>query len=165
MQDGLNCRPETERTCPKSTSKSQNTTYRKLSQCYEQFPHRIHEAAKISSIPSSYHFGHIPTTNPVTAFQYDSCPSFPTRQPYPRVQSAYPQHSTVPSPPQDECANTLHPHQLSGHCVNTSQANLNTRHILHYSAHASNTFPNPANQGPHKCPTSGVHVPATPQGY
>ena len=164
MQDGLNCRPETERICPKSKSKSQKSTYRKLSQCQESSP-PIVAIKQARSHPYLSHSGHIPTTNNITTFQYHSCPPCPTQQPYPFENFVYPQHTTVPSSPQDECANTQHPHQLHGHCDNTSQANLNIRHILQDSAHPSNIFPSPANQGPHNCPTSGVHVSVTPQGY
>ncbi len=164
MQDGLNCRPETERTCPKSKSKSQKSTSQKLPQCQESSsPILARKQARYH--PYLSQSGHIANTNTTTAFRYHSYPPCPTQQPYPFGHFVYPQHTTVPSSPQDECANTLNPHQLNAHYVNTSQANLNIRHIFQGSAQPSNTSPNPATQGLPNCPTAGVHLSATPQGY
>ena len=164
MQDGLNCRPETERTCPKSKPKSQKATYRKLSQRHESnLPILAMKQARYH--PYLSQSGHIPNTNTTTKLRYDSCPPCPIQRPYPFEHMVYPQHTTVPSSLQDECANTLHSHQLNAHCVNTSQANLNIRHMLQDPAHPPNTFPNPATQGLHNYPTAGIHLSATPQGY
>ena len=150
MQGGLNCRPETERTCPKSKPKSQKSTRRKLSQCHESsFPILATKQARYH--PYLSQSGHIQNTNTTPAFRYDSCPPCPTQQTYPFDNFVYPQPMTVPTSPQDECARNLRSHQLNGHCVNTSQANLNIGQILQDSAHHSNTFPNPATQGFHNC--------------
>ena len=164
MHGGLNCRPETERTCPKSKKKPRKSTYRKPSQCQVSSP-PILAMRQERYHPYLSQSGHIPNANITTAFRYDACQPCPTQQPYPFEPSVYPQHTTVSSSQQDECGNTLHPHQVNGHCVNTSQANLNIRHILQDSAHPSNTSPNPATQGLHSCLTSGVYLSATLQGY
>ena len=164
MQGGLNCRPETERTCPKSKPKSQKSTKRKLSQCHESSS-PVLAMKKARYQPYLSQSGHIPNTKLTTAFPYDSCPPCPTHRPYPFEHIAYPHHTAVPSSPKGECANTLHPHQLNAHCVNTSQENLNIPHILQDSAHPPNTIPNPTIQGLHNCPTPGVPLSATPQGY
>ena len=161
MQDGLNCRPETERTCPKSKSKSQKSTYRKVPQCHESSPPNL--AMKQARYhPCLSQSGHIPNTYTSSEYRYHSCSPCPTPQPYPLEHFVYPQHTTDPSSPRDECVNTLH---LDAHCVNTLQASLNIRHILQDLTHPSNTSPSPATQGLHKCPTTGVHVYAAPQGY
>ena len=148
MEGGLNCRPETERTCPKSKPKSQRSTKRKLSQCHES-SHLVLAMKKARYHPYLSQPGHISNTNTITAFRYDSCPPCPTQRPFPFEHIAYPQHTAVPSSMQDECADTLLPHQLNAHCVNTSQANLNIGHMLHDSAHPSDTSPNPAIEGLH----------------
>lgn len=160
MQGGLNCRPEIQRTCPKLEPKSEKTTYRKLSQRHESSP-SILAMKQARYHPYQSQSGPIRNTNTTTALRYDSCPPCPTQQPYPFEPSVYPQHTTVPAPQQDECADILHPHQPN---VNTSQANLNTGHILQDPPHPSNTFPNPATQGLHTCPTPGVYLSTTPQG-
>ena len=164
MQDGLNCRSETERTCPKSKPKSQKSTYRKLPQCHKS------SALTLAKKKARYHpylsqSGHIPNTNATTAFRYHSYPPYSTHQPYPFEHLVYPQHKTVPSSPQYECANVLRPHQFNARSVNTSQASLNIRHILQDSTHPSNTQPDPATKCLQDCLTAGVHLFTTSQGY
>ena len=151
MEGGLNCRPETERTCPKSKSKSQKSTKRKLSQCHESnLPVLAKKKARYH--PYLSQSGRIPNTNPTTR------PPCPTQRPYPFEHLAYPQHTAVPSSPQDACADILHPDKLNSHCVNTSQASLNIPHMLQDSAHPSNSSPNSATQVLDNYPTPGVHL-------
>ncbi len=164
MQDGLNCRPERERKCPKSKPKCQKLTYQKLPQCHKSSS-PILAVKEARYHPYLSQSGHVPNTNTTTAFRYHSHPPCPTQQPYPFEHLVYPQHKTVPSSPQYECAHALHPHQLNARCINTSQVNLNIGHVLQDSTHPSNTPPSPATGCLHDCSTTGVHLSATSQGY
>ena len=87
MQDGLHCKPEAARTCPKAKPNAPNQTRRKLPRCCESSS-TILAMKRARCRPYTSQSGNAPNMSINTAFRYNSRPPYPTQQPS-RSRSAH----------------------------------------------------------------------------